>query len=205
MKSLTTYALAGSVVLSVALCSEKLNAQLQMTLSGTPGSSIITATFSGSSTATGSGSVSGIGWTFLPSLYNPFPPQVTGGDFGVFNFVGGAATVSINGATQNIAGVFLQDSSNSPSPGSERFGATGFSYTLSAGQLFQWSGTATFNVAGKGLTFSDFSPGTTGAIPMDIGGIMGQLTIVPEPSSLSLWFGAGSVSTLLRRTRRTRV
>ena len=206
MKLVRRYALAAGIVLSAAFCPGKLNAQLQMTLSGTPGSPIITATFSGSSTTTsGSGSVSGVGWTFLPSLFNPFAPQITGGDFGVFNFIGGSATISINGAPQNIAGVFLQDSSNSPTPGSERFGATGFSYSLSAGQVFQWTGTATFNVGGKGLTFSDFNPGTTGPIPMDLGGIMGQLTVVPEPSSVGLLLAAGLVGVVLCRRGKTPV
>ena len=201
-KPIRRCALAAIILLSAAFCSGKLNAQLQMTLSGTPASSIITATFSGSATATsGIGGFLGIGWSFLPSLFNPFPPQITGGDFGVFNFVGGSATISINGSTQSMSGVFLQDSSNSPTPGLERFGTTGFSYTLSSGQVFQWTGTATFDVSGKGLTFSDFNPGTTGAIPADFGGIMGRLTIVPEPSSLSLLLGAGLLGIVLHRRR----
>jgi len=185
--------LAAAIISSTFLAGEA-EAQLNVTLSGTAGSSIITATFSGSTTATGAygGLVGGLGWSFIPTTFNPFPPAITGGDFGVFNFTSGSATITINGTNQSMTGIFLQDSSNSPTPGQERFGTTGFSYgPIFVGEVFQWAGTATFNISGKGLTFGNLNPGTTGAIPDDLAGISGSLTIVPEPSSLALILVSG--------------
>src|SRR5678815_1807419 len=205
IQRIKNYTLVAAVVLTNAFLPGKVNADLSMVLSGTPGSSIITADFSGSSTATsGGGGVLGIGWNFVPSPFDPFPAQITGGDFGVFNFISGAPTMSINGVPQSMSGVFLQDSSNSPSPGFERFGTTGFSYTLSVGQVFEWSGTATFDVAGKGLTFSDFNPGTSGPIVTPVGGMIGQLTIVaaPVPEPGTALFGLALASGALARRRR---
>src|SRR5688500_5150801 len=112
------------VAISFAFVAREARAQLNMTLSGTPGSPIATATFSGSATADSSfgGSITGIAWDFAPTTYDPFPPQITGLNFGIFNFDSGSATITINGSTQNMTGVFLQDSSNSPDVGRERFG-----------------------------------------------------------------------------------
>lgn len=170
------------------------DAQLNITLSGTPGSSIITANFSGSATATSSyfGGLSGIGWSFAPTTVDPFPPPITGADFGQFDFISGSASITIDGTPQAMTGVFLQDSSNSPIAGKERFGTGGFEYTnISPGEPFQWSGTVTFDISGKGLTFGNLNAGTTGAIPMDLGGIAGSLTVVPEPSTFAAIFVCG--------------
>ena len=182
------------VAIGFAFAGREARAQLNMTLSGTPGSPVVTASFSGSATATSAfgGGITAIAWEFTPTAYNPFPPQITGLNFGVFNFTSGSATITINGTTHNMAGVFLQDSSNSPEAGKERYGTTGFSYgPVTVGQPFQWAGTATFDLSSKGLTFSDLTPGTTGTFGSDLFGLPGSLTIVPEPSSLALLLGCG--------------
>jgi hypothetical protein len=201
-RTLKDYALALAIIVSCALSSSKANAQLRMTLSGTAGSPIITATFSGSSTIVSQsmyGYVGGMGWEFIPSAFNPFPPAITGADYGVFQFISGSASISINGATQSMAGVFLQDSSNSPVPGAERFGTTGFSYGPQVGEVFEWAGTAAFDVSGKGLTFSDFNGGDSGPISSTIvGGIAGELVIVPEPSTFSISLASLGVVLLVR-------
>src|SRR5690349_4681651 len=68
---------------------------LIMTLSGTPGSSIIDVSFSGSSTAgRSSPGIINFGWDFVPATFNPFPPQITDGNFGQFTFTSGTAQIT---------------------------------------------------------------------------------------------------------------
>jgi hypothetical protein len=176
-----------------------------MTMSGVSNSAVVTLFFSGFSTAgTTSGSVSGIGWGFDPTTFNPFPPQITGGDVGHFNFIAGSASITINGSTQSMDGVFLQDSSNSPGgSGLERFGTTGFLWNVSPGATFSWTGTAVINISGKGLTFSDLNPGSTGTLLSFPGNVGGKLVVVPEPSSACLLAAFAAVSWTSRRRRRS--
>lgn len=201
--------LIATLLFGTAILPSNLSATLVMTLSGTSGSSIVTATFSGSSIAppSGGGSIGGIGWGFAPGGFDPFPAQITGGDFGVFGFTGGAATITIGGVSHNMSGVFLQDSSNSPSPGFERFGTIGFIYQLTPGQLFEWSGSATFDLSGKGLTFDDLNPGSSG--PVAAGGFPeGQLVVigsVPDGAATALLLGVAlsGFGMIRRRLRKT--
>lgn len=181
-------------------------ATLTLTLSGSPGSPVINVTFSGTATVgKNSGSIINFGWDFVPTNFNSFPPQITGSDFGDFNFTSGSAQLLNMTRNQSsaITGIWLQDSSNSPMPGWERFGILdATSITYAAGDVYQWSGSATINLAGKGLTFDSLQPGTTGPIyglnPITTGILEGQLTIVPEPAALSL-FLCGAVAFALKR------
>src|SRR5882724_6292215 len=67
-------------------------ATLTMTLNGIPGSPLITVSFSGSATVGhSSGSIINFGWDFAPTNFNPFPPQITGANFGQFTFISGSA------------------------------------------------------------------------------------------------------------------
>ena len=180
-------------------------AALTMTLDGAPGSSIVHVSLSGSSVAAASsGAIINFGWSFLPTTFNPFPAQITGGDFGMFNFTSGSAVYRnvTRGLTTTVSGIWLQDSSNSPMPGSERFGVIETSLGDNAyhvGDLIEWSGSATIDLSGKGLTFGDLHPGSSGPVSGDLNILVGQLTIVPEPLPGALLLTFGAVAAILRR------
>jgi hypothetical protein len=182
-----------TVALGLASGPAKTYANLVMTLSGNSGSSLVEVTFSGSSSAQRGGAIINYGWEFFPTDFDPFPAGVAGGDFVSFNFTLGSPTYSnlTRGLTAPITGVWLQDSSNSVKPGYERFGIRAqfepiFDNTYIAGDLVAWSGSATMDLSAKGLTFDDFTPGTTGPIAGVNGIFEGQLVIVPEPTALTL-------------------
>lgn len=185
------------------------HASLTMTLSGTPGSPMIEVLFSGSAivqSTIGPGSIINYGWSFVPTTFNPFPPQITGNDFGMFSFTSGAAQfINVTRSeTSVITGVWLQDSSNSPTPGWERYGMlnpTPIGFT--AGELYEWSGSGTIDLSAKGLTFDSLNPGTTGPISADLDFLEGQLVIVPEPSK-TLFLSAAALAGAIRRAVKRR-
>jgi hypothetical protein len=205
------YSVAG-VLLAIASFSSA-HAALTMTLSGTPGSSIINVSFSGTSTVgRSSGGIVNFGWDFAPTNFNPFPPQITGSDFGRFNFISGSAQFLnlTSHQSSSITGIWLQDSSNSPFPGWERFGmldSTSISYV--AGDVFQWSGSATIDLSAKGLTFDSLHLGSTGPVypadPVTSGILQGELVIVPEPSVTVLLATAGIVFLMMKRRHQPQI
>lgn len=75
-----------------------------------------------------------------------------------------------------------------------------------AGDVYQWSGSATIDLSGKGLTFDSLRPGSTGPIyPISAptsGILEGQLVIVPEPSSTVLLTSAAFAGILFLMIKR---
>jgi hypothetical protein len=197
-------------------------ATLTMTLSGTPGSSIIEVSFSGSATvgSTVPVLVSDFGWSFDPSSFDPFPPIINNNGF---NFTSGTAQfidISQNEDYQ-IDGVWLQGSSNPVSPGNDRFGMlddTAINFT--AGDTYDWSGAATIDLSSLGLTFDSLNVGDTGPIvgldPPTAGVLEGQLIVAPAPEpsvhlflcavafSMILWQAVSRREALLRKLQQIR-
>jgi len=174
---------------------------LTMTLSGTPGSSIVDISFTGSTTANFTGSYINFGWQFIPTTYDPFPAAITGDNYGMFDFINGNPSLTINGVARQFPGVWLQDSSNSPYPGYERFGGRTPSFSGFLGDVWEWSGTAQIDLAPKGLTFDDLNPGSI-TLWGERTVLEGCLTIVPEPTTCSLL--AIPLGLLLLRSLRSR-
>jgi hypothetical protein len=181
-KALRTFGLTAALALLTPLAARST---LTMTLSGTPGSSIIDLSFSGSSIGNFSGSYLNFGWHFVPTTFDPFPAAITGNDYGYCNFIRGNRSLTINGAAHSFTGIFLQDSSNSPYVGYERFGGLTPSFSAYPGDVWEWSGTAQIDLAPKGLTFDDLNPGSV-TVMGDHTVLEGRLEIVPEPSTCVL-------------------
>jgi hypothetical protein len=202
----TTARWASAIVFSSLIAVAPAHAALDMTVEGQGSSSILQIHFTGSALASLSGStnLSNIGWDFSPLTFDPFPAGITGGDRGFFRATAGDAwlrNLSTGRATQLI-GVWFQDSSNSPEPGMERFGAlTVGTYQAVDGDHFEWYGTLTVDLSPKGLTFGDLSPGSTGRLAGGIVGIPASLTVsaVPEPASAGLMLLGGACLVAMRR------
>lgn len=182
------------------------HAALDMTVEGQSSSSILQINFTGSALASLSGStnLSNIGWGFSPLTFDPFPAGITGEDSGFFLATAGDAwlrNLSTGRATQLI-GVWFQDSSNSPEPGMERFGAiTVGTYQAVDGDHFDWYGNLSIDLSTKGLTFADLSPGSTGWVAGGPVGMPASLTVsaVPEPAAAALMLLGGAWLVAVRR------
>ncbi len=180
------------------LITPSAHAALTMTLSGTPGASLVQVSFSGSSVATGTGGgIINFGWDFLPATYDPFPAAITGfTSYGMFLFQSGNATYRnvTRDLSTTITGVWLQDSSNSAGAAMgiyERFGILAEfngpgQNNYIVGDVYEWAGSASIDLSARGLTFDDLRPGTTGVVSGSLNILQGQLVIVPEPTSATL-------------------
>lgn len=185
-------------MVAFAFLTSGAQAALTMTLSGARGSSSVQVSFSGSATSTGvGGGIINFGWDFLPATYDPFPPAITGfTTFGAFYFKSGSATYRnvTQGFSTTISGVWLQDSSNSAGAGAgiyERFGILAEFNGLGqnnyrVGDVYEWAGSGSIDLSGRGLTFDDLRPGTSGVVSGNLNILQGQLVIVPEPSAIGL-------------------
>ena len=185
--------------------------EMIMTLTGTPGSSIIHWSVSGSDTATAS---FGYGVCAMFGLdvtdgFDPFPSGMSGGDYGRNPLASGGGTVSnlTDGVTEPITGITLQDSDLF---GVARFGARyEGTFHYGAGDVFSWQGSGTIDLSSRGVTFDDLTQGTGDARTFLDGrdmGIVGRLVVrqVPEPTSIA--FAVSAVFSLafygLHRRRR---
>ena len=181
------------------LCSTTIIAEATLVMRISPTAIPTTAqvTFSGSAKASSTLRTCcfGIGWDFSPASFDPFPAAITGNNYGLFNFISGSARISTSanpGVSTNISGAFFQDSSNSPFPGYERFGGgTNTVWTkngeIGSGETISWSGTATINLAEKGITFNDLRVGQTNILSFE--GLNGQLIVgspIQEPPTIVL-------------------
>ncbi|MCC7374605.1 MAG: hypothetical protein IT581_08110 [Verrucomicrobiales bacterium] len=192
-------------VLVMTLLQFAAKAELSMTLSGAPESSLVTVTFAGSSASQpvgGHHDVMNLGWEIQRGDYRPFPSEINGTDFGQFSFVGGSATISFGRiqSPQSITGVYLQDRSLF---GLDRFGAIGIYFPPTyPGGTISWTGTATIDLSSRGLRLEDLTPGDTrdGSTVLSFMGTRGSLRVVPEPRFQDLMF-AGGASLILSRRR----
>ena len=85
--------------------------------------------------------------------------------------------------------------------------STGISYV--AGDVYQWSGSATIDLSAKGLTFDSLHLGSTGPVypldPVTSGILQGELVIVPEPSVTVLLTSAGAVFLMIKRRHQPQI
>jgi len=157
-------------------------AVLTMSLEGIADSSLVKVSLSGSTVSPFSVqgvSIANYGWEFSSSTFDPFPAAITGNDLGRFPFITGTGVFRNVTRDQSapITGIWLQDSSFRGG-GNERYGILyPGSFSWAAGDVFDWSASATIDLADRGLTFSDLRQGTSGVIEASLAG---QLIVVPE-------------------------
>ena len=188
-----SFFLAMSLTL-VSLFSQACQAQLVMTLRGTPGSSVLSFNLSGSDVAQGgiANPISGAVFTITDG-FDPFPAAINAGlgptDIATFPIITGGAAMNVtnSGGDFGIAvdDLILEDSSFR---GTERFGVLPVvTYDLMFGDTLSWNGAGTIDLSSQGLTFDDLSMGTGESVGgFVVGGIEATLHVVPEPSSLFL-------------------
>jgi hypothetical protein len=192
----------------LAIVAGAADAALDMRLQADPGSTHVTVTFSGSSavSATESGlPLLNVGWQFQPQDFDPFPSVLGASSSGVQLFDEGFGVLrsSATGELIGIYGVWLQDASNSPTIGNERFGVlTTGPMALVAGDFYEWEGSGSFDLASTGLTFGALRAGTTGSVCQ--AGLCGQLTIAPVPEASTSALLIAGLAPLLWIGRRRR-
>ena len=193
----------------LAVVAGAAHATLDMTLQAHPGSTRVTVNFSGSSVVAPSESsvqLLNVGWQFQPQDFDPFPTSFGGPDAGVRLFDDGFGLLrnSATGELIGIYGVWLQDASNSPVAGQERFGVlTTGPLALAPGSAYEWEGSGSFDLASIGLSFDALHTGTTGSVCQ--AGLCGQLTISALPelhSGALLLAGLAPLLWIGRRRRR---
>lgn len=175
-----------AAVIGLGVGCPESSAQMTMTLSGSPGSSVIGYEISGSSIASSSFGPF-VGMVFDMSLgEEPFPAEVTTPplyEFGVYPLASGGGTVTnlTSSQTRPVTGVGLQDSALF---GVARFGVDfDPGLTIAAGDTLEWTGSGAFDLAPSGVTFDQFVPGVYPGDSFVVGGFKGILIIVPEPAT----------------------
>ncbi len=177
--------------------------EMNLRLSGQPGSPLVAYSLTGTSTATTSFSSAFIGKVFdVNDGSDPFPPQITNPSvpFGIYPLVtgGGAVVNQTTGESSSVIAVTLQDSGLF---GVARFGVDCRpNLHVAAGNVFAWSGSGVIDLTISNLTFSDLTKRLSTGFAF-VGGLSGTLTIVPEPATgLSLALGGAAAMAAGRRT-----
>lgn len=194
----------GFLFWAIPFCSHGV---LQVNLEGQSTQSQLTVTLSGQSVAyssfEGQTFLQNPGWSFYPHEFNPFLSEITGLNSGVFSFVSGGGVLAnlTSGQSTKVTGIWLQDSSNSPFWGFERFGiTTSDAFQFNTGDVFQLSGEGVIDLISRDLVAGDLQIGTTTRLCDS--GLCGRLRVssVPEASTFLMMF-MGMASLLLGASR----
>ncbi|HEX5371614.1 MAG TPA: hypothetical protein VFW84_02660 [Aquabacterium sp.] len=173
-------------------------AAFDINLSGTPESSVITVSLSGTNVATATFTerrgLANPGVEFSPTFFDPFPPEVTGNNYGRIQFSSGSAHIAniTTGQVYPVFGIWMQDSSNSPSIGMERFGLITsdsenvYGMRFSSGDQLELMGSASIDTESLNIKFKNFNVGSVSNL-CELG-LCFNLSVkeVPEPASGSL-------------------
>lgn len=178
-----------SIALGTFVCLNDLaTAEMKLVLSGHEASPIVRFELSGTSVTEPSHSGTYLGHVFhFDDGSHAFPSEITNSKviLGGYPLADGGGTISnlTRNVTSPITAIALQGSRLFPRDG---FGV-GFNPSLpfNTDDVFGWSGSGHIDLSISNLTFSDLTAGTYSGTTI-VGGFMGTLTIVPEPSLTSL-------------------
>lgn len=192
-----------ALLLASAMLGSQAAAEMNLTLSGRTGSSLVAFSLDGSSTATSPfGSYTGQVFN-IEDGSDPFPSDITNLTVpsGVYALTSGNGTVTnaTTGESSDVNGIVLQDSGLF---GVARFGVD-FDPPLSVatGDLFTWKGSGVIDLSISNLTLDDLTPGFSTGTFFVVGGFEGTLTITtaPEPSTSLIAVSAIGLFTTHRR------
>ena len=186
IKKFALYSLLATLAMTAAC---PANATIRIGLSADVSSANVSVVLTGESTATSQQSLQTMGWEFIPTQYDPFPPAIIGQNLGMYLFTSGSATLenTTRGWSIEVPGIWMQDASNSPNPGFERFGFLTFdSFELEIDDVLRIDGNAKISLEAAGLVLGDLTAGSTGSICQL--GLCGELQIstVPEPTAATM-------------------
>ena len=186
---------------AVALVAAPASADLQLDITGAPGSGVTTWTFSGTGTTTGASTVrdnTGTTWNTGDTT------QFGGGD-GILDAAlqdtllsfTGAATLTVGSVTESITGVFLDD--DGTGAGDDLGVRVANPITYASGEAVSWTGSGTVAV--------DINQFVLGSFDMDFGALWlldgdatnVNISLIPAPGALALLGFAGLAA---RRRRR---